>query len=216
MIGSEQQERTVALIGLGNEVLTGTARGTEPRRYQGATDEVTGSGTASLQRGCEHRRGRGLSMCADDRDASPAEHDRRERGAAVHDAQPATPSRRKLGVVLPDRRRDHHGGDAAKMARIVTHLDGRAERGKLIELDGVPGVAPGDRDTHAEHDAGDPGHAGAADAAEMDRAESDDPNGVGRYYQAHEVASQVAASRVTASQVTASQVAARQVPARSG
>ncbi len=124
-------------------------------------------------------------MRARHREARPAEHDRRQRRRPVQDPDPAPPRLGQLGVVRPDRGRDHEGAGLAEVGRRVAHLHIGAERGELIELRRARGVAPRDSDPPGQHDARDPGHAGPADPGEVHPAQVADRHRRHRRDQAH-------------------------------
>ena len=132
------------------------------------------------------------------RDPPPPEHEGRERGPPVQDAQATAARLGEFRVVLPDRGGHYESVRGAEMASVMTGVDDGAELGELVQNRGLACVAAGDGDSGGQHDPGDAGHAGPADAHEVDGAKLGDGNRVGRRYQAHVEAPSVWAARLTA------------------
>ena len=73
----QQEERAVALVGFGDEQLTGAVVRAGARLVQVPADDERRVGAAVLQRDGQHRRRRGLAVGAGDGDAAPIRHQRR-------------------------------------------------------------------------------------------------------------------------------------------
>ena len=132
-----------------------------------AADRERRVGAAVLQRDGEQRGGGGLAVRAGDRDHLPALHHRLERGRARQQPQPEPLRLDDLGVVLAHGGRDDQRVGAVHLGGVVADVAARAERAQRVQGAGLLGVAAADRDAAGQHDPGDAGQAGAADADEV-------------------------------------------------
>jgi hypothetical protein len=166
--GRQQQERRVALVGLGHEQVAGAVVRVGAGLVEVAADRERRVDAAVLQRHGEHRRRRGLAVRAGDRDAAPAGHHAGQRCRAREHGDAAALRLDDLRVARPDRRRGDDGVDVADVGGVVADVHDPAQRGQRGERPGVLGVAAGDEDAAGEQDARDAAHAGAAYADEVD------------------------------------------------
>ncbi len=166
-----EQERAVALVGLGHEHVAAAVVGVRAGLVEAAADREGRVRPAVLQGDREHRGRRGLAVGAGDRDgAAPGHHRGQRRGARQHQAAGGA-GRGQFGVGLPDRGGDHDGVGIADLLGLVPDVHPGAERAQRGQRGGVLGVAAGDGDAAGQQDPRDAGHAGPADADEVHPAE---------------------------------------------
>ena len=169
-LGWQGEERAVALVGLGDEDVAGAEVGVAAGLVELAADRERRVGAAVLQRDGEHRGGRGLAVRARDGDAAVARHDGGERLGAAHHAHAALAGRDPLGVVSGMAVETMTVSTPATMLGVVADAGVDADGPQRREPARVLGVAAGHRDAAGDQDAGDAGHAGAADARRRGRA----------------------------------------------
>jgi hypothetical protein len=166
----EQQERPVALVGLGDEIQAGAVLSAKTGLAEHAADHVAGIGAALAEHGGEHRGRGGLAVGPGHRDHPPARHHRGERGRPVNHPHPAPRGFGQLRVVRADRAGHHErvaGAELTQVARGVPDVDRGTGRPKLVKDRRGPGVAAGHADAAGQHDPRDARHARPADAGEV-------------------------------------------------
>ena len=172
--GRVDEERAVALVGLGDEqVAAAVVRRWRRSRSRSPPIGVRRVGAAAQQRDGQQRGGRGLAVGAGDGDArgGPAITDA-ERGRARQQPQARGAGLDDLGVVLADRGRDDDGVGVARPARRRgRRAPGRraraARRGSATSLASLPLTGM----PRASMIRAMPDSAGAADADEVHPAE---------------------------------------------
>ena len=166
------EERAVALVGLGDEEVAGPLLGVATGRGEVAADGVRRVRAGGLQGHREQRGGRGLAVRAGDGEHAASGHHRR-RGAAERGSTRS-----------PWRTASTYSGLSSRTAVETTSVSApatwaaswprwtRAPSARSASRVGEScGVAAADRDAAAEHDPGDAGQPGAADADEVHPAE---------------------------------------------
>jgi hypothetical protein len=111
------QERPVALVGLGDEVLAGAVVRARADLGEFPADHKGRIAAAVLQHRGEHGGRRGLAVRTGDRDRAPASHRRGQRLGAVQHAQSPGPRLDQFQVVGRDRGRVDHGVDTVQVGR---------------------------------------------------------------------------------------------------
>ncbi|SII94336.1 Uncharacterised protein [Mycobacteroides abscessus subsp. abscessus] len=172
--GLVEEEGAVGLVRLGDEDVPGAEVGVRSRRREHPADDERGVESAGLERDRRHRRRRRLPVGARHGHGPRVGHERGERPGAVEDPQPPRARGDEFRVVLADRRGDDEGVGLAEVVGGVADLDAGAERPEDVDDGGLLRV----RSRHAHpvhrHDPGDPGHARASDADEVDGSEFGD------------------------------------------
>ena len=167
--GREQvAERAVGFVGLGDQDLAAA----EARvRAEGA--RLAADHRGRIQRGLgqdhrDHRRGRRLAVAARDRDAFLDAHQLAQHLGARDDRDVARARGGDLRVVGAHRARHDDDVGARDVLGAVADADAGAQRGQAARHVAVAQVRAGDRVAEVQQHLGDPRHADAADADEMD------------------------------------------------
>ena len=124
-------------------------------------------------------------MGAGDRDDPAAEHQRGKRARPVQHPDAAPPGLGQLRVAGPDRARHDKRVRVTEVAGAVADVHPGTERAEFGQHGGSGGVAAGDGDPAGQHDPGNPGHPGAADAGEVHPPEILKRHRFGGRHQAH-------------------------------
>jgi hypothetical protein len=168
-VGVQRQERAVALVGLGHQVVAlAPARVGQAERVDAAADDRGRVEAGRHQHRVHHRRRGGLAVGAGDRDAELHAHQLAEHLGARDDRDLARARRLDLGVVALDRRRhDHHVG-LAEVIGAVALPHRAADRPQVTRDLGVVLIRARDLVAHVGQHLGEATHAHAADADEVD------------------------------------------------
>ena len=175
-LGLEVQERAVGLVGLDHHPVAAAphgvrllaAAGQRQLRTHGVSDRLA----ARRQRVRDHRGRRRLAVRARDGDHAAHRHGLGEQLPAVVD-----PGRRDdLGQRGGNRRGDDQLGTGRGVRGVVADLRRDAGRAQLVEVRGLGRVAAAHLGAQRLRDQGEPAHAGAADADEVQLA----PRAIGR------------------------------------
>ncbi len=89
-------------------------------------------------------------MGAGDSDASPAQHQRSEGGAAVQHAKASTLGLGELGIVFPDGRRCDDRTGIPQLCCGMTHIDPRTRGPQRPQIGRVLPIAAADRDAELQ------------------------------------------------------------------
>ncbi len=161
------QERCIGLVGLDHDVVAAAELGVRARAVQAPADDESGVQPALGQHAGHQAGGRRLAVRAGDRDALLQAHQLGQHHRARHDGNHALAGGEHLGVVgLHCRGRDHRVG-ADDVAVRVAHVGLDAQRLQAAQRRAVVQVRAGDLVALVAQHLGDAGHAGAADADEM-------------------------------------------------
>ena len=163
----QQQERLVALVGLGHEQVAAAVVRVGTRLVEIGADRERGILAAVLEGAGEHRGGGRLPVRTGHRNPSASGHDGGKRGCTRQDPQPAPTRLDQLGVGVLDGGGHHYGVGRAQVGRVMTERDPRTENAQRGQHPGLLGVAAGDLRPAREHDAGNARHATAAYADEV-------------------------------------------------
>ena len=170
-VGGQLEEGAVRFIGLDDH----PAAAAEPRVGPvGVDDAAVDDGRvelAGIEQGRDKRGRRGLAVRAGARHAMFEAHQFGEHFGASHDGEARSARCDEFGVIAADRRRDddHLGG--ADVLRLMADMHGRAPVAQALHVGVLRRVGTLHRVAEVEQHFGDAGHADAADADEMDRAE---------------------------------------------
>ena len=149
------EERPVALVGLGHEERPRTGVGVAAGGGEQAADGVRRLRVAGEQRAGEQGGRGGLAVRAGDGDHPAAGHRGGQAGRARQEPQPASAGLGHLRVVLAGRRGHHDrvaGPEVAEVLGGVAAVDRHAELAQAGEEGGVRVVGPGDLHAGGRHD----------------------------------------------------------------
>ena len=213
------EERAVALVRLGDEQVAGALLGVAAGLGEVTADGVRRVGVGREQRDGEQRGRGGLAVRARDGDHPPALHQRLERGRARQQPEPAPHRLDHLGVVLAYGRGDDDAVGVPHLRGVLPDVDARTEGAQRRQHRSVLGVGAGDGDAAGQHQPGDAGQGGAADADEVHPAQLlGGQQHVGHGHPHGDIpaaASTIRASRTSASRGTRSAAAADMAARRS-
>ena len=120
-VGTREQERPVALVGLEDEDVTGSAPRAAAALVQVAADQVAGIESTPFEDHRDHRGGGRLAVRAGDGHGAMPGGERRQRLLPRPHGQFALPSHPQLRVRVADRARDDHRVGGAEPRGIVAH-----------------------------------------------------------------------------------------------
>ena len=161
------QERCIGLVGLDHDVVAAAELGVGAGAVQAPADDESGVQPALGQHAGHQAGGGRLAVRAGDRDALLQAHQLGQHHRARHDGNLALARGEHLGVVgLHRRGRDHRVG-AGDVAVRVAHVGLDAQPLQTAQRRAVGQVRAGDLVALVAQHLGDAGHAGAADADEM-------------------------------------------------
>ena len=167
--GGEEEERAVALVGLGDQVLSLAESRVRPERAQLAADDDGGIASSLAQDRPEQRGGGGLAVRARDRDAVLHAHQLGEHLGARDHRHLQLARAHHLGIRERDRRGDDQHVDALVDVRRVVHTgeDARAQALQPARALALDDVGAGHRVPEGEQHLRDAAHPDAADPDEM-------------------------------------------------
>jgi hypothetical protein len=175
--GGEAQERAVALVGLGDQKVAGAESRVRPERRHLAADDHGGVEARRAQHGGDERSGGRLAMRARDGDAIFDAHQLGQHFRAPDDRRSQRARLEHLGIFRGDGTgEDDHVG-AAHVGRAVPEVDADAHlRQAMGDLVGAK-VRTGNVEFERVQDLGEPAHADAADADEVNVANASPKHG---------------------------------------
>ena len=165
--GRELEERAVAFVGLGDQVLRFAEAGVGAHGIHASADHDGGIEAAGGKHGGDHRGGGGLAVHAGDRDAVLQAHQFGEHLGARNDGNVRGAGRGDFGIVGANRRADDNHFGAGDVVGAVAFEDDRAERGQTLGDRRGLQVGAGNLVAEVEQDLGNAAHADAADADEV-------------------------------------------------
>ena len=170
------QQRGVGLVGLGDEGLAGALVGVRARAVELAADGKGRVEARGLQRGDGHGGRGGLAMGAGEEHLVVAHHELGEEVGAADDGDAVFTRTGELRVVLRDGRErgDDDGGQRACEGEVLRGMADRdmcTDGAQDLHGRGVLHVGAGDDAAALDENAGEAGHAGAADAHHVDTGE---------------------------------------------
>ena len=174
----ELEERAVALVGFGDEILAAAETRAGADRLQAAADEDRGIEPALG----EHERGeprrRRLAVRARDGDPLLHAHELREHFRARNHRHALVAREVHLGIVGGDRGRHDDDVGVARVIAAVVVVDLRAELREAIRHVGPLRIGSRDLESEIDEELGDPAHAGAADSHEMNSSHAPEHPGL--------------------------------------
>ena len=173
-VGIEEEERSVGLVGLADEITAVAVAAVGAVLLDDAADQEGGVAAQMVEhRGDHGARGR-LAVRASDRDRRGAGTQSREHLGAGPDGNAQLAGADQLGIGLGNRRRDHDdvGRKLVDRLRTVPDLDVNACVLEAADVIGALEVGAGDPAAALVQDQCDTAHAGTADADEVRARES--------------------------------------------
>ena len=166
-LGTELQERAVALVGLDNQPFPRVPRRTGADLVELAANDEGRTYARLHEDESEHRRRRRLAVGAGHGDGPPGGDDRSQHLRPAEDGGAGLPRRPHFGVASRHGGRDRHRVDVGDERWVVADVDANAEAAETLEVGRRLQVAARDRVAHARQHIGNGAHPGAARADDM-------------------------------------------------
>ena len=167
----EAQKAAIALVGLDHHPVAGAKAGVAAIGIDDAAVDHRGIDAARIQQRGNHAGGGGFAMRSGHRHGAFQPHQLGQHFGAAHHGDAGLQRGGHLGVVTLYRRAGNHHRRIAKVLGLVPDEHGDAARAQAFHHIALGDVGALHPVTQIGHHLGDTGHADAANAHEMDRAD---------------------------------------------